>query len=68
MVSRVHDRESFSAIDGLILDLNLQPTFDQLAELAVLGWIIRINVEQELFIVRVKKRMSTQGACVRPDG
>ena len=36
----VHHRELLSAIDGLVLDLDLQVAFDQLAELAVLGWVI----------------------------
>jgi hypothetical protein len=29
---RVDDRESLSSIDGLVLDLQMQPSFDQLAE------------------------------------
>jgi hypothetical protein len=67
-VSRVYDRESLSAVDGLVLDLEPQPPLDHLAELAVLGRVIRIGAEQELLIVRVEKRLpAAQGSCMRPD-
>src|SRR5690349_6429043 len=64
---RVDDCESLSSIDGLVLDLQMQSSFDQLAELAVLGRVIRINAEQELPIVRVEKGLSTQGGRMWPN-
>jgi hypothetical protein len=45
----------------------MQPSFDQLAELAVLGRVVRIDAEQELLIVRVEEGLSTQGGRVWPD-
>jgi hypothetical protein len=45
----------------------VQPSFDQLAELAVLGRVVRIDPEQELPIVRVEKGLSAQGGRMWPD-
>ena len=45
----------------------MQPSFDQLAELAVLGRVVRIDAEQELPIVRVEKGVSAQGGRMWPD-
>jgi len=63
----IHGRESF-AIEGVVLDLDPEPMLDQLAKLAMLGGVIRIDAEQELLIVSVKNNLPTQGSCVRPDG
>jgi len=60
--------ESFSAVDGVVLDLDLQVAFDQVAELGVQGGVIRIDAEQELLIAGVQERVSAQGGCVRLDG
>jgi hypothetical protein len=45
----------------------MQPSFDQLAELAMLGRVIPIDAEQELPIVRLEKGLSAQGSRVWPD-
>ena len=44
-----------------------QFSFDQLAELAVFGWVVRIDAEQELLIARVEIRLSAQGGRMGPD-
>jgi hypothetical protein len=59
----VDNYESLPAIDGLVPDLQPQFSFDQFAELAVLGWVVRVDAEQELLIVRVEIRLS--GPCDR---
>jgi hypothetical protein len=64
---RVDDGESLSAIDGLVLDLQPQFRFDQLTELVVLGWVVWIDAEQELLIVRIEKGVSAQGGRMGAD-
>ena len=64
---RVDECESLSAIDGLVLDLQPQFLFDQLAELAMFCRVVRIDPEQELLIVRVEKGPSAQGGRMWPD-
>ena len=63
---RVDGCESFSAIDGLIPDLQLQP-FDYLLELVEFGLVAGIDAEQELPIVRVEDGLSARGGRMRPD-
>ena len=64
---RIDQHEALTAIDGLVLDLQPQFCFDQLAELMVLGRVVRIDEEEELLIVRVEKGLSAQGGRVWPD-
>ena len=52
---RIDQHEALTAIDGLVLDLQPQFCFDQLAELMVLGRVVRIDEEEELLIVSVEK-------------
>src|SRR5262245_483670 len=67
-LAMVYDRESLSAVDGLVPDLQPQPSsFEQPAELVVLGRVVRMDAKQKLPIIRVKKGLCAQGGRVRPD-
>jgi hypothetical protein len=61
-----HGSESFSAIDRVVLDLDLQVAFDQVAELGVQGGVIRIDAEQELLIARIQERVAEADMTATP--